>query len=155
MRYLTIGLTFAAALCVAAPALADVPLGVGLSLGFPTPIQMFAGGDPPDPNGKQDVTAEYLLTDLTNITITLKANSDCESHTWTVTDPSGTVVDSSGPCTQVMLPVSVDVPPGKPVSGESLVSLHVPAYKEGTTYTIHYKAFGVEGTGDFTVTLLK
>jgi hypothetical protein len=145
---------FSAILCAALPALADPPMGVGLSLGFPTPIQMFAGGDP-DPTRTQDVTATYDLTNLTDAVISLKANSDCEAHNWTVTDAAGTVVDSSGPCPQAMQLVTQDVPIGKAVNGESTVSLHVFDYKEGQNYTIHYKAFGVEGTSDFTVSFLK
>ncbi|HTQ14701.1 MAG TPA: hypothetical protein VMH86_12580 [Rhizomicrobium sp.] len=135
-------------------ALADAPIGVGMSLGFPTPIQMFAGGDP-EPGRTQDVTAEYLLTDLANEVINLKADNDCDAHSWTVTDPSGTVVDQSAACAAGGQPVTLAVPPGKPVDQTQTVSLHVFDYQEGVTYTIHYKAYGVEGTANFTVSLLK
>jgi hypothetical protein len=143
----------------AAPAAAPVTpppqvFGVVMSLGFPTPIQMFAGGDP-EPGRTQDVGAEYDLTNLTNAPVTLKANSDCESHSWTVTDAAGTAVDHSADCPQGGQPVTLPVPYGKTVSGQSTVSLHVFDYKEGQTYTIHYRAFGVESTANFTVTQLK
>ncbi|MGH6870533.1 MAG: hypothetical protein ACREHE_03410 [Rhizomicrobium sp.] len=155
MRYdWTIALSLAAAIFAAAPAAADAPVGVGMSLGFPSPIQMFAGGDP-EPARTQDVTAEYLLTSLTNETITLKGDNDCAAHTWTVTDAAGTVVDQSAACPTGGQPVSVPVPQGKPVDEQRTVSLRVFAYQEGQTYTIHYKAYGVEGTANFTVTLLK
>jgi hypothetical protein len=155
MRILTIGLFVSAAmLAAAAPAAADPPIGVGISLGFPTPIQMFAGGDP-DPTRTQDVLADYNLDDLTDSPITLTASNDCEAHTWTVTDSTGAVVDHSADCPQVVQPVSETVVQGKQTSGESTVSLHVFDYKEGQTYTIHYKAFGVETTSDFQVTFLK
>jgi hypothetical protein len=143
-----------AVLSVAGPAAADPPIGVAIALGFPTPIQMFGGGEP-DPNRTQDVTAEYEFTNLTNAPVTLKANSDCEVHTWSVTDASGTVVDHSGACPQSMQPVTLDVAPGKPADGQSTVSLHVFDYKEGQTYTLHYVAFGAEATGTFQVSLLK
>ncbi len=150
----TMGLIFSAVLFAAGPAAADPPLGVGMGLGFPTPVQMFGGGDP-DPARTQDVTAEYEFTNLTNESVTLTANSDCEAHSWTATDASGTVVDHSGPCPQVVQPVTTVVVPGKPADGQSTVSLHVFSYKEGQTYTIHYTAFGLTSTANFTVSLLK
>jgi hypothetical protein len=143
-----------AVLFVAGPAAADPPLGVAVALGFPTPVQMFGGGEV-DPNRTQDVAAEYEFTNLTNGPVTLKANNDCEAHTWSVTDSAGTVVDHSGACPQVVQPVTLDVAPGKPADGSSTVSLHVFDYKAGETYTIHYVAFGAEATGTFTVDLLK
>lgn len=155
MRHFTLGLICVAVIGAAAPASADAPVGVGMSLGFPTPIQMFAGGDPPDPNRTQDVTAEYLLTDLANEPITLSSASDCAAHAWTVTDPSGTVVDQSAACAAGGAPASLTVPQGKPVDESQIVTLKVFAYKEGLTYTLHYKAYGVEGTANFAVSLLK
>ena len=154
MRVTKVLLFLSAALSAALPARADAPLGVVLNLGFPASIQMFAGGDV-DPARTQDVTAAYDLTNLTDAVVTLTANNDCESHSWTVTDAAGTTVESSGACAQVMQPVTQDVPIGKTVSGESTVSLHVFDYKEGQNYTIHYKAFGAGGTADFAVSFLK
>jgi hypothetical protein len=163
MRSLTIGGLVLSTALLAGAALADtpaaapappVPLGVGASLGFPTPVEMFGGGDP-DPNRTQDVTAEYALTNLTNQPITLTAASDCASHSWTVTNPAGAVIDQSAPCPVGGAPVTVQVPLGSSPSGQSLVSLHVFQYAAGLTYTIHYSAFGVVSTGDFQVTLLK
>jgi hypothetical protein len=150
----TTGLILSAVLFAAGPAAADPPLGVVVSMGFPTPVQMFAGGDP-EPNRTQDVGAEYELTNLTNGTVTLKAIGDCDAHTWTVTDATGTVVDHSAVCPPSAQPVTLDVPQGKPADGQSTVSLHVFSYKEAQTYTIHYLVFGLEAKADFTVTLLK
>ncbi|HEX3674838.1 MAG TPA: hypothetical protein VHU87_11230 [Rhizomicrobium sp.] len=163
MRVLTIGGLVLAAGMMAGTAMADTAppapaapaaLGVAESLGFPSPVEMFGGGDP-DPNRTQDVTAEYLLSNLTNQPVTLTADSDCASHTWTVTDPTGAVVEQSLPCPAGGTPVTLVVPQGKPTSGQSIVTLHVFDYKADTTYTIHYKAFGAGATGDFQVTLLK
>lgn len=139
----------------ASQAMADSPpLGVGGSLGFPTPVQMFGGGDP-DPNRTQDVGAEFQFSNLTNGTVILKANSDCESKAWAVTNAAGTEVERSAACPAGGQPVTLNVEPGKPVNGDGTVTLHVFDYKEGQTYTIHYTAFGVTMTGDFTVSLLK
>jgi hypothetical protein len=154
MRVSKFLLFLSAVLCAAAPASADTPLGVVINLGFPASVQMFAGGDP-EPARTQDAPVAYDLTNLTDGMVTLKANSDCEAHSWTVTDASGTVVDNSGACPQMMQPVTLDVAVGKPVSAQATVSLHVFDYKEGQNYTIHYKVFGLEGTAVFTVSLLK
>jgi len=154
MRALIVGLAISAALCTAGPAAADAPIGIGAAMGFPPSIQMFAGGDV-DTTRTQDQATSYELTNLGNQPITLTANSDCEAHTWRVTDASGTVVDSAGACPPGGPAVTVQVAPGKPVDGTSTVSLHVFDYKEGQTYTIHYATFGAEATADFTVSLLK
>jgi hypothetical protein len=154
MRGLTMGLTISAVLAAASPAFADPPIGIAAAMGFPPSIQMFAGGDV-DTTRTQDQATSYELTNLGNQPITLTANSDCEAHAWRVTDASGTVVDSAGPCPPGGQPVTAVVAPGKPVDGTSTVTLHVFDYKEGQTYTIHYATFGAEATSDFTVSLLK
>ena len=138
-----------------AAANANPPEGIAMAMGIETPIQMYVGAGQ-DATSTQDASTVYQFTNLTDASVTLSAPDGCQAVTWTVTDPSGAVVEQSPACTAPGAPDSIVVPAGgKPVQRQSTVALHVLDYKENTTYTFHYAAFGLQSSATFTVTYLQ
>jgi hypothetical protein len=129
---------------------AGAPAGLFGAMGFPSTVHMDNHGVA-DPNRVESVPVTFQLTNLTDQTITLKSPNDCQSHTWTVTDASGVVVDGQSVCPQVMQPVSLDVPAGKPVDKELTINMHVFKYNEGQTYTLTFNYFGLTQEAKFDV----
>jgi hypothetical protein len=131
----------------------SVPLGVASSMGFPDSVPMNAM-PPADMGRGQQVIVQYELSNLANATVTLKADSPCQSHSWSVTDATGAIVEQQPACLQVLQPVTLDVPVGKPLDTRDMITLHVFNYIAGVTYTFHDNYWGLASTATFTVQLL-
>jgi hypothetical protein len=139
----------AAASDAAAPA-DTTPAGVVFAMGFPETVNMDNHGAS-DPNRVQTIVAQFSFTNLTDRPITLNAQNECQSHTWTVTNAAGSVVESQSICPQVVQPVSLDVTAGEPVMEKQPINLHVFDYNEGQTYTLSYNYFGLTAQAKFNV----
>jgi hypothetical protein len=145
---------FAQTVAPAAPAAAatgtTAPDGVFLSVAFPASVPMNVQ-PPEDDDRTQGAVASLSLAYLSQGAVSWQINNDCLTHTWTVTDASGAVVDSQNICPAIVQPVNKTLQAGQQANEDQTVGLHCFKYKEGQTYTLNYSYWGATGTANFTV----
>ena len=150
MRYghgLILALTVAG---IAAPAWADdaAPSNVYLSVQYPDDVGMDVL-PPVDPDRTESPTATLNLANLGDTPATWQADPNCRTS-WTVTDPSGAVIDQSAACAPGT-PAPKTLTSGGQEQDSVVTPLHVFKYQEGTKYTIHLTYFGIKGDATFTI----
>jgi len=139
-----------AAAGLAAPAWADdaAPRNVYLSAQFPGDVGMDVL-PPVDPDRTESPTASLDLANLGDTPATWQADPNC-AIAWTVTDPSGAVIDQSAACAPGT-PETKTLNSGQQLQDSAVTPLHVFKYQEGTKYTVHFTYFGIKTDADFTI----
>jgi hypothetical protein len=129
-----------------------VPPQVHLTVGFPGDVHIDLM--PPVKNGGQVTIAAHLsLKNDSKTDTTLKASNDCETHTWTVTDKGGKVLDGHTICPMIFKPVSHPLPAGANFDQDEDVTLNGKVYADGGAYVLHYRFWGVSGDAHFTTSI--
>lgn len=105
------------------------------------------------PAGQENVTVPVTLT-LANPSdqpVTLKASNRCEINIWSVTDSKSGEVTNHGICMMIYQPQSNTLAPGALQTAEETMSLHAADYREGESYTLRYRFWGISAQVAFAV----
>lgn len=136
-----------AALLALAPSVWAAPAGVTLTMKIVPVIVL--------PVGQKDVTVPVTLTLATDKAVTLQSSNPCEIHIWNVTDANGGDVENHSFCTMEFEPQVNPLAAGERRTSNEFISLHAADYREGETYTLHYRFWGVSAETKFAVKQVK
>jgi len=103
--------------------------------------------------GQENVTVPVTLT-LTNSSdqpSTLRASNGCEINTWNVTDSKNTIVTDHEICMMIYQPQTNTLAPGASQLEVKSLSLRAADYREGESYTLHYRFWGIFADAPFVV----
>ena len=134
-----------AALLALAPAAWAAPAGVTLEAKVAPVIVM--------PAGEEDVTAPVTLTlaNESDRAVTLRTSNRCQIQIWKVTDSTGGTVMNHGICPMIYQPQYNTLAAGERQTEDESISLQAAKCREGETYTLHYRFWGVIAEAKFTV----
>ncbi len=109
------------------------------------------------PAGQDQVTVPVTLT-LVNASeqaVTLESSNRCQIRIWSVTDSKGANVENHSFCTMEYAPQSNPLAAGERRTATENISLRAPSYREGETYTLHYRFWGISAEAKFAVKTAK
>ncbi|MGC9954569.1 MAG: hypothetical protein ABSD21_09870 [Rhizomicrobium sp.] len=105
------------------------------------------------PAGQEDVTVPVTLT-LTNVSydgVALESSNRCQIRIWKVIDSKDAGVENHTICTMEYAPQSNTLAAGERQSEDESITLHAAKYREGETYTLRYRFWGIFAEAKFTV----
>jgi len=105
------------------------------------------------PAGQENAAVPVTLT-LANPSdqpANLKASNKCAVAIWSVTDSTGGEVTNHDICPMIYQPQTDTLAPGATQTEEKSISLRAADYREGETYTLHYRFWGVLADAPFAV----
>lgn len=132
-----------AALLALAPAALAAPVTLAVKI---APVVIL-------PAGQENMTVPVTLT-LANPSdqpATLTASNKCEINIWSVTDSKGGEVANHGICMMIYQPQTDTLAPGASQTAEETIALHAADYREGESYALHYRFWGVAADAAFAV----
>jgi len=132
-----------AALVALTPAALAAPATLAVKI---APVVILTGG-------QENVVVPVTLT-LANPSdqpATLKASNGCEINIWNVTDSKNTIVTDHGICMMIYQPQTNTLAPGASQSEVKSISLRTADYREGESYTLHYRFWGISADAPFVV----
>ena len=134
----------AALLAVAPPALA-APACVTLTAKIAPVIAL--------PAGEEDVTVPVTLTlaNTSDQAVTLRTSNRCQIRIWKVTDSTGALVVNHNICPMIYQPQSNPLAAGERQTATEIISLRAANYREGETYTLHYRFWNIFAEAKFTL----
>jgi hypothetical protein len=109
------------------------------------------------PAGQDEVAVPVKLTlaNASDRAVTLISSNRCEIRIWNVTDSKGTDVENHGICYMIYAPQSNTLAAGERQRATEKITLRAANYREGETYTLHYRFWGVPAEAKFTVKVAK
>ena len=138
-----------AALLALAPAALAAPAGVTLTATIAPVIAL--------PAGQEEVTVPITLTlaNASNQAVTLESSNRCQIRIWSVTDSKGEDVDDRTICTMEYMPQSDYLTAGERQRATEKITLRAAGYREGETYRLHYRFWGISAEARFAVKAAK
>ena len=134
-----------AALLALAPAAWAAPDGVTLTAKIAPVVVLPAGQD------EVAVPVVLRLANASDRAVTLKSSNRCEIRIWNVTDSSGGDVENHNICPMIYQPQAKPLAAGERQRATEKITLRAANYREGETYTLHYRFWGVFGEAKFAV----
>lgn len=103
------------------------------------------------PDGQDDVTVPVMLTlaNKSGEAVTLRTSNRCQIHIWKVTDSAGGIVMDHDICMMIYMPQTDTLAPGERQTENESISLKATKFREGETYTLHYRFWGIFAEAKF------
>jgi len=134
-----------AAMLVLAPPASAAPDGVALRVKIARVVVL--------PSGEADVMVPVKLTlaNKSDEAVTLQTSNRCQIHVWKVVDSEGIVLMNHDICPMIYQPQTDTLAAGERQAEDEGVSLQAAKFREGETYTLHYRFWNVFAEAKFTV----